>query len=326
MPPTSPSMPQPGNRHRPGGFRDYLGTLIALGVLILVFSVSTRHFFGATNFRTIANQIPSAVLVATGMTYILLLGQIDLSVGSVLALSGAVMGVAMVHGHWPLPAAVLAALATGAACGAFNGLVSERWRLPTFIVTLGTLEMARGGAHALTGSQTIYLGSAVEGIAEANLFGLSLPFLFAITLVVAGQLILTRTVFGRYVIAIGTHTEAARLAGIDPRPVQRTVSIATGGLVALAAVIDTSRFQSANPNAGLGLELQAIAAAVIGGTSLMGGRGSVLGTFIGVIIIAVLNSGLAALGAREEFKRLITGAVIIAAVIADVYRHRRSRT
>lgn len=307
-----------------GRAAEHLGTLIALGALVLVFSLTTRHFFGATNFRTIANQIPSAVLVATGMTYILILGQIDLSVGSVLALSGAVLGIALSQGHWPLPAAWLAALATGAACGAFNGFVSLRWRLPTFIVTLGTLEMARGGAHALTGSQTLYLGAAVEGIAEANVLGLSLPFLLAVSLVVAGQIILTRTVFGRYVIAIGTHSEAARLAGIDPRPVQFTVFAVAGSLVALAAVIDTSRFQSANPNAGIGLELQAIAAAVIGGTSLMGGRGSVTGTFIGVLIIAVLNSGLAAIGAREELKRLVTGAVIIAAVIADVYRHRRS--
>jgi len=292
-------------------------------VLVLIFSLVTRHFFSPANFRTIANQIPSAMLVATGMTYILILGQIDLSVGSVLALSGAVVGVTMTRGQWPLPAAALAGLAAGALCGAFNGLVTLHWRLPTFIVTLGTLEMARGGAHAITKSQTLYLGSAIEGFADANVLGLSLPFLIAVTFVVAGQLLLTRTIFGRHVIAIGTNPEGARLAGIDTRPVQLAVFVSTGCLVALAALIDTSRFQAANPNAGIGLELQAIAAAVIGGTSLMGGRGSVIGTFIGVLIIAVLNSGLAAIGAKEELKRLITGAVIIAAVIADLYRHRR---
>lgn len=306
-------------------FRDYLGMFVALAALVLVFSLATEHFFSATNFRTIANQIPSAMLIATGITYVLILGQIDLSVGSVLAFSGSVLGVAMMRWGWSLPMALAAALAVGALCGAFNGLVSIRWRLPTFIVTLGMLEMARGAAHAVTRSQTQYIGSAVEGIAGTQLLGLSLPFLVAVLIVAAAQLILTRTVFGRYAIAIGTNEEAVRLSGIDPRPVKLTIFIATGLLVALAAIIDTSRFQSANPNAGLGLELQAIAAAVIGGTSLMGGRGSVISTFFGVLIIAVLNSGLAAVGAKDEVKRLITGAVIIAAVVVDVYRQRAHR-
>jgi ribose transport system permease protein len=305
--------------------RDYGGLLVALAALVLAFTLATEHFFSPANFRTIANQIPSAMLVATGMTFVLVAGQIDLSVGSVLAFAGAVLGVAMTRWGWPLPAALAAALAIGALCGAFNGWVSIHWRLPSFIVTLGMLEIARGAAHAVTRSQTQYLGSAIESVASGHLFGLSLPFLLALLIVAAAQLVLTRTVFGRYVIAIGTNEEAARLSGIDPRPVKLAVFLGTGLLVALAAIIDTSRFQSANPNAGLGLELQAIAAAVIGGTSLMGGRGSVVSTFFGVILMAVLNSGLAAVGAKDEVKRVITGAVIIAAVIIDVYRQRRAR-
>lgn len=303
---------------------DSLGLVLTLALLVAVFSLATRHFFSATNFLTIANQVPSAVLVATGMTFVLVLGQIDLSVGSVLALSGAFLGVAMTQWHWPLVPATLGALGVGALCGAFNGLVSLTWRLPTFIVTLGMLEIARGGAHALTRSQTLYIGSAIEPLAGTQLLGISLPLLLAALVVAAGQLLLTRTVFGRHAIAIGTNEEAVRLSGIDPRPVKLAVFVGTGLLVALAAAIDTSRFQSANPNAGIGRELDAIAAAVIGGTRLMGGRGSVLRTCFGVLIIAVLNSGLAAVGARDEVKRLITGFVIIAAVILDVYRQRRT--
>lgn len=302
-----------------------LGLLAALGLLVLVFSLATDHFAGAANFKTIANQIPSAMLVATGMTFVLVLGQIDLSVGSVLAFSGAVLGVLMTRAGWPFPAAIAAGLATGLACGAFNALVAIRWRIPTFIVTLGMLEIARGGAHAVTRSQTQYLGASVERLASTHLVGFSLPFLFALLVVAGAHLLLTRTVFGRHAIAIGTNEEAARLSGIDPRPVKLAVFAGTGLLVSLAALIDLSRFQSANPNAGLGVELQAIAAAVIGGTSLMGGRGSVVSTFFGVLIIAVLNSGLAAVGARDEMKRLITGAVIIAAVILDVYRQKAGR-
>ena len=184
------------------------------------------------------------------------------------------------------------------------------------------LEMARGGAHFLTQSQTQYIGSPVAGIAGTSIFGLSLPFLLALVVVVAGQVVLSRTVFGRYLIAIGTNEEAVRLSGIDPRPRKVAVFVLTGLLVAVAAIIDTSRFESANPNAGTGFELQAIAAVVIGGTSLMGGRGSVVSSFFGVLIIAVLNSGLAAVGAKDETKRLITGLVILAAVIVDHYRSK----
>jgi len=186
------------------------------------------------------------------------------------------------------------------------------------------MEMARGGAHALTRSQTQYIGSAIEGIAGASVLGLSLPFLLALVVVLAAQAILSATVFGRQMFAVGANELAARLSGIDPPRVKVVVFVATGLLVALAAIIDTSRFQSANPNSGTGFELQAIAAAVIGGTSLMGGRGSVVRTFLGVLIIAVLNAGLAAVGAKDETKRLVTGAVIVAAVIVDYYRRRLS--
>jgi ribose transport system permease protein len=144
--------------------------------------------------------------------------------------------------------------------------------------------------------------------------------------VISAQVVLSRTIFGRYMVAIGTNEEAVRLSGINPKPIKLTVFLITGLLVAMAAIIDTSRFQSANPNAGSGFELQAIAAAVIGGTSLMGGRGSVASTLLGVLIIAVLNSGLASVGAKDELKRLVTGAVIVAAVILDQYRHRFRRS
>jgi ribose transport system permease protein len=308
-----------------GLLAEYAGLVMALGLLVLVFSLSTDHFFSVGTFRSIANQIPAAIIIATGMTFVLIIAGIDLSVGSVLGLCGAVLGVAMARHGWSLWTAVPTALAAGLICGLFNGLVSIRWRLPSFIVTLGMLEMARGGAHFVTKSQTQYIGSAVESIAGTAVFGLSVPFLVALLIVGLGQLALSRTVFGRYLVAIGTNEEAVRLSGIDPRPYKVAVFALSGLLVGVAAVIDTSRFQSSNPNAGSGFELQAIAAVVIGGTSLMGGRGSVISTFFGVLIIAVLNTGLAAVGARDETKRLITGLVIIIAVIVDQYRQRWGR-
>lgn len=325
-PEKSESAPPPATA-RPSQLRstmaEYLGMAIALALIILFFSIRSNNFFTFTNFLTIANQIPAAMLIATGMTYVLVIAEIDLSVGSVLGFCGAFFGVALAQWHWSIWQALLAAIAAGLFCGAFNGLVSVAWRLPSFIVTLGALEMARGGAHWLTHSRTQYVGSSIEAIAGASVFGISVCFLFALAVVFAAQLVLTRTVFGRYLVAIGTNEEAVRLSGIDPRPIKVIVFVLTGFLVSLAALIETSRLsQSAIPNAGTGYELQAIAAVVIGGTSLMGGRGSVVSSLFGVLIIAVLNSGLATIGAKDETKRLVTGLVIVAAVVLDHYRHR----
>jgi ribose transport system permease protein len=313
-------------KDRWGPFTEYYGMTLALIGLVTVFSFLTEHFFTLTTFRTIANQIPDAIIIAVGMTFVLIIAGIDLSVGSVLALSGAVLGVCLVQFKWPLPLALGACLCSGLICGVLNGLVVVRWAIPSFIVTLGMLEIARGGAYLVTNSQTQYIGSAIEMIAGTSVLGLSLPFLLAVLIVVIGQVVLSHTVFGRYVIATGANEEAVRLSGIDPRGIKLAVFMLCSLLTSAAAVIHTSRLSSADPNAGTGLELQAIAAVVIGGTSLMGGRGSVISTFFGVLIIAVLGNGLAQVGAREPTKRLVTGCVIVVAVILDHYRHRMSGT
>jgi len=301
---------------------EYLGLIVVLGLLILIFGVSTRNFLTVGNFRTIASQTPAAILIATGMTYVLIIAGIDLSVGSVLALCSAVLGVFMVQLGASMPLAVMACLGTGLLCGLMNGVVTIRWALPSFIVTLGMLEVARGAAYLVTGSRTLYIGSSIERIADAQLIGVSLPFLLAFLIVVTSQWTLSRTAFGRYMVAIGTNEEVVRLSGVDTRLVKLAVFALCGLLTSLAAVIDVSRLSATNPNAGAGAELQAIAAVVIGGTSLMGGRGSVVSSFLGVLIIAVLGNGLAQVGASEPLKRLITGAVIVLAVILDQYRSR----
>jgi ribose transport system permease protein len=303
--------------------RELLGLLIVLAILTLAFGVGTGRFLTVTTFRTIANQIPEAVIAAVGLTYVLVIAGIDLSVGSILALSSAVLGVTLVRYGLPLPLAVLAALITGGLCGGLNGLLVVRWQVPSFIATLGMLEMARGATYLVTRSETQYVGERVEGLASASVLGLSIPFLAALVLVALAEFVLTRTVFGRYMVAVGTNEEALRLAGVDPRPLKLVVFVLSGLLAALAGVVYTSRLASADPNAGVGFELSSIAAVVVGGTSLMGGRGSVVGSLLGVLIIAVLGSGLAQAGAQEPTKRLVTGAVIIAAVLADHYRRAR---
>ena len=304
---------------------DYIGMALALALLLVIFGISAQNFFTLTTFRTIANQIPDITIVAVGMTFVLIIAGIDLSVGSVMALASAVLGLSLVKFNFPLPAAIAVCLVVGILCGTANGLVIIRWKLPAFIVTLGMLEIARGAAYLVTDSRTIYIGGPVEVIADESILGHSLPVIIAVAIVIAGQLVLSRTVFGRYLVAIGTNEEAVRLSGINPGPIKFAVFVICGACSALAGMIQASKMSSASPNAGIGFELTVIAAVVIGGTSLMGGRGSVVKSFLGVVIVAVLNAGLAQIGAPEYAKRTIIGIVIVLAVILDSLRSRKSK-
>ena len=294
-----------------------------LALLILYFGVATENFFSFVTLTTILNQLPALTTVTVGMTLVLIVAGIDLSVGSVLGLAATVTGVGVVTLGLPLPVACLLGIGAGLACGLFNGVLVARFSLPSFIVTLGMLEMARGMGYLVTGSQTVYIGSAIQSIAlPLPVIGVSAALLFSVALVVSGQFVLTRTVFGRHLVAIGTNEQAARMAGIEASHYKLAVLALSGALAGIAGIFNAAYLGSSDPNAGFGLELAAIAAAVIGGTSLMGGRGSVLGAFAGVLIIAVLQNGLAQLGATEPTKRIITGAVIVVAVLIDRWRVR----
>lgn len=301
----------------------YAGLLGVLALLVLIFSLMSDHFLSQQTLVTVANNIPDLLVISVGMTLVLIIGGIDLSVGSLLALSSALLGVCMVDSGSPLWSAVPACLGVGAVCGMLNGVISVKAGIPSFIVTLGMLEMARGSAYLITDSQTKYIGSSIEWIGvPLKGFVFSPAFLLALVIVAAGHYLLTRTVFGRYCVAIGTNAEAVRMSGIRTAPYSVAVFTISGLLCGLAGVMQTSRLSSADPNAAVGLELSAIAACVIGGTSLMGGRGSVINTFFGVLIIAVLQTGLAQIGATDPIKRVITGAVIIIAVLLDAARQR----
>ncbi len=311
-----------GARRAP--WADVLGLGGALAGLIAFFALTTDHFFTLNNFQTIANQIPADLIIAVGMTFVLISGGIDLSIGSVLAFSSAVFGVALASWHWPFPLALLAGIGTGAFCGSVNASIISLWRVPSFIVTLGMLEAARGGTYLVTGSQTVYLGQDVEWIAAKSLMGISLPFVIAIAVIAVAHITLRHTRFGRHLVALGYNEEAARLSGINTRGIRWAVFCCAGALAGLASILNSARLSAADPNAGIGLELGAIAAVVIGGTSLSGGRGSIARSAVGVAIIAVLESGLAQADAQEPLKRIITGLVIVGAVILDQLRQRRS--
>jgi ribose transport system permease protein len=307
---------------RLAGLTDLLGLLVVLGVLVALFGLLSRHFWAWRTLQSVVNQVPDLTVVAVGMALVMIAGGIDLSVGSILALSAAVLGIAMADWGWPLLPAVTVCLVVGAACGSVSGWVAVRWSIPSFIVTLGMLEVARGAAYLATDSQTKYIGPRIERVAQPLPgLGVSPAFVAAITVVLIGQVLLTRTIWGRYLVAVGANEQAARFSGLDTRRIKLTTFVISGFLAAVGAVFQVARLSSADPNAGIGLELAAIAAVVIGGTSLMGGQGSVLRSFLGVLIITVLQTGLAQVGATEPTKRLITGVVIVLAVVADVHRY-----
>ena len=295
--------------------------VLSLAVIVVFFGLVSDSFFSLNTLSTLLNQLPALTVVAIGMTLVLISGGIDLSVGSVLALSAGVIGVCIASLGLPLPVAACIGIVAGALAGFTNGWLGAYLKLPIFIVTLGMLEVARGLAYTATNSQTVYLGASIQSFAlPIDFIGASAAFLTALFLVLAFEFVLKSTVFGRQIVAVGSNESAAEVSGIDPRRVRCTVLVISGALAGLGGLMNAAYLGSADPNAGVGLELSAIAAAVIGGTSLMGGRGSVMGAFIGVLIVSVLQIGLAQIGITEPTKRVITGAVIILAVILDRWR------
>ena len=297
---------------------------LALLALVLIFSLTADNFLTTRTLVAILTQLPALTVVTIGMTLVLISGGIDLSVGSIVALSSAVIGVALTVFELPLLVAASIGIAAGGCAGLVNGVLGSYFRLPIFIVTLGMLEVGRGLTYMVTGSQTIFIGPSIQALSlPLPGIGASPAFLIALGLVVISQLVLTRTVFGRYLIAIGTNEPAARISGIRTEPYLGAALLISGLLAGLGGLINAAYLGASDPNAATGLELSAIAAAVIGGTSLMGGRGSIIGAFIGVLIISVLQNGLAQLGVSEPFKRLTTGLVIILAVLIDRWRSRR---
>lgn len=304
-------------------FADLLILLTVLAAMIVLFGLLRDSFFSIATLGSVANRIPALALVATGMTLVMITGGIDLSVGSVLGLCGAVVGVLMADMHWGLPLALLGSVLVGSMIGGTTGAVSVKLRLPSFIVSLGMLEIARGLSFMATDSRTKHIGADIEplGAPFAGLV-ISPAFVISVLIVIAGQVVLSHMAVGRHWIAIGANREAALVSGVPvdrPRIMAHTL---LGALTGLAAVFNCSRLGSADPNAGVGFELSAIAAVVVGGTSLMGGRGSVVKSFMGVLIIATLEAGLVQIGASEPMKRVVTGAVIVAAVLADTWRRK----
>ncbi|MDZ7373101.1 MAG: ABC transporter permease [candidate division KSB1 bacterium] len=311
------------------------GIYLAFALEIVAFTVLSDRFLTYENQINVFRQISINAIIAAGMTYVILTGGIDLSVGSIVALSGvAVASVLKWEGTSVAPRIVLAilcGLAVGGLSGLLAGTVIVRFRVPPFIATLAMMTIARGLAFLYTGGRPIwglprefdfigrghFLGGLLSRIHPGLASIIPFPVVIMLAVYAVAHLVLTQSPFGRYVYAIGGNEEAARLSGIKTQRVKLTVYVLSGLAAALSGVILASRLGSGQPNSGMMFELDAIAAVVVGGTSLMGGRGSVAGTFVGALIIGELNNGLNLVGVDPYLQKVILGIVILFAVLLD---------
>ena len=312
------------------------GALMMLLLLVAFFAIASEDFFTTDNLLNILRQYSVPMILAVGQTIVIVSRGIDLSVAATAALSGSVMGVSFAHWGWPEPFALALGLGAGFAVGAFNGFVITRWHVPDFIATLGTFTAVRGVALLVTdGLPVPDFGKAQEGRtipssvstlgSEDTILRIPLIAIVALACVLAGALILNRTRLGRSAYAIGGNPDAARISGIRVERSKMRIYILSGLLAAVAGFLLTGRQGSANALMGDGMELQSIAAVVIGGTNLFGGEGRVSGTVIGMLVIGVLSNGLAIMGVAEFWQRVVNGLIIVAVVALDQWRRRAAR-
>jgi len=300
-----------------------LGLVGIVVILALVFAATAPGFVSAQNFENNARQMAVIGVLAVGETFVIITAGIDLAVGSLLGLSGIVVALALAH-HWPVPLAILAVLTMAGAIGLFNGVLIETAALPPFIVTLGMLGVLRGLTQILgNGQQIAFDTSGFTNFAANATLGVPNLFWILVFVCVLAGIVLHLTRRGRYMYAIGSNMEGARRAGISVRATIFSVYAISGFLAGVAGLLLTARQAQGDPNAGTGYELDAIAAAVLGGASLFGARGSIVGTFLGVLLVQIITNGMNLLNFDPQVARMVEGALLIAVVYVDRWRKRR---
>lgn len=310
------------------------GPVLALILLMAYFSIASPYFATSGNMINVARQASINIMLATGQTLVILSGGIDLSVGAVMALAASVSAVAMTYYGVNVWLGMAIGVLVGAFAGFINGVIISKGRVPDFIATLGMMQMARGVALLATGGLPVpshhiahqmraHLPDQLLWLGGGRLFGIPTAFLVAVLVVLIGWLITRYTRLGRSLYAVGGNKEAARVSGINIDMSKISVYAISGAFAGIAALVLTGRMNSANALMGDGMELQSIAAVVIGGSNLYGGEGGVGGTFVGAVIMGVLNNGLNLLDVSAFWQRVIIGAVLVTVVILDQWRRRR---
>jgi ribose transport system permease protein len=298
-----------------------------LVVLLIFFSFASNNFFTWSNISGILLSTAVIGILALGTTFVIITGGIDLSIGTGMTLAAVMTGIFLVNLQLPLLVGVLGGIATGALMGFVNGVNIAILKLPPFIATLAMMLIAQGLALVISGVRPIYFSgvSGFKNIALGTLIpGLPNAVLILFLLAIVAYLMLSKTILGRYTFAIGSNEEASRLSGVNTRKWKILIYTVAGVFTGIAGVVIAARLDSAQPQLGVGYELQAIAAVIIGGTSLLGGRGSIMGTLIGALIMSVLINGLRIMSIQTEWQNVVVGLVILVAVFTDSLRQRRS--
>lgn len=294
-------------------------------LLVIALSFASPYFFTPGNLTVVGRQIGLGLIISVGMTFVILIGGIDLSVGSVVALVSVLTGQFMVTIGLNPTVSVLLALLAGVAVGYVNGIINAFGGLPSFVVTLGMLAVARGLALGITG------GSTISGFPETFLFlgqgqflGIPIPIYVAAVVAITAHIVLSRTTFGRHVYFVGSNEEAAKLSGIRVRRIKVAVFVIASTLAAVSGILETARLSVGQPAAGSGYELVAIGAAVIGGASLFGGVGGILGTALGTTLLLLIQNALILLGISPYWQQVFSGVIIVAAVALNMWRKKRT--
>lgn len=309
-------------------FKDNIGIIIALlamFIFLTVFPTTRSTFLTPKNMFNILRQNASNLFLATGMTMVIILGGIDLSVGSVIALSGVVAAGCVVNFGLPEAVGFIAAIAVGAAVGLFNGFIICKTDIPPFIVTLASMNITKGIALVLTGGAPIRcMTDAFKFPGAGYVVPVPTPVILMFIIFILAALMINKTQLGRHIYAVGGNVQAAKFSGISVQKVKFIVYAYTGVMAGIAGVVIASRLYSGQPTAGDGAEMDAIASVVVGGTSMSGGSGRIGGTLIGVLIIGVLNNGLNLMGVDSNFQYIVKGLVILLAVYVDFLRNKKA--
>jgi len=304
----------------------------ALIILFIVFSLASPNFLQFDNMVGILLATAVNGVLALGVTFVVITGGIDLSIGTVMTLSAVMTGMFITNWHFPVVLGIVGGIATGTLAGVINGLIISKMKIQPFIVTLGMMYIAKGLALIISGLKPIYFNGAPEframamgSVLGAVIPGINIPnaVLIMFGAAIVGSLILSRTVLGRYTFALGSNEEATRLSGVNVDRWKTAIYTLCGLFAGLGGVLIAARLNSAQPALGQGYELDAIAAVVIGGTSLAGGEGAILGTIIGAFVMSVLTNGLRILSVPQEWQTVMTGTIIIVAVYLDIIRRRK---
>ncbi len=293
------------------------GLVLALLIIGTALSLLTPNFLTTRNLINVVRQISINGILAVGVTYVLLTGGVDLSLGSLVALTG-VAAASFAHPEtWPVIVPIAVGVLTGLACGAINGLVITQGRVAPFIVTLGMMTIARGLALVFSSGRPVSNLSPSFNALGGDLLGFPIPVLVLIIVAAASWVFLANTRLGRHIYAVGGNEEAARAAGLNVKGIKTLAYTVCGGFAGVAGVVLAARMTTGQPNAGVAYELDAIAAAVIGGTSLSGGVGGVAGTLLGALLMGVINNGLDLLNVSSYYQQIVKGAIIVGAVLLD---------